>query len=258
MLPRPLRLLPAALLLLSACAGNGGPPRGGAMGGGPGGGDGFSQATRLVDQGRYSDALPILRCVAKRGEGFEIAQYLAAHSAFRLAEAEDTPDIMRTELRVEGFDRMTAAAEAGWPAAQAGLAEAFADTPGEAALEEAAYWAEVYRGNPREHVYGIDRLDDDVEAGIAARIDPAAQRAARTRAAGFVITPLAADEIDAECTPYLRGPGGADGGRPQGGGERGGRGGRPPGGGPGGPGGRFPGGLTESDGADAPIGARAL
>ncbi|WP_203290957.1 hypothetical protein [Maricaulis parjimensis] len=208
--------------------------RGQGPGQGPGGGagGGFTGAARLVDAGRYGEALPALRCHAARGEGFEIAQYLAGYSALKQADAEETPDILRDELRVEGFDRLTLAAQAGWPAAQAELAEALAlvDTP--TAREDAAYWAEVYRHNRREQAYGLDRLDDGVEAQIAATIDADTTQAVTARAAAFTTTPLERQDATPECAPYLReerrgGPGGpGDGGR-----------GRPPGGGRGGPGG---------------------
>lgn len=230
------RLTPLTLLLLAACAANDRPGRGE----GPAGmqRSGFAQAARLVDAGRYEEALPILRCVARRGEGFEIAQYLAGYSALQLAEAGDTPDILRAELRIEGFDRLIAAAEAGWPAAQARLAEEFAVTRGADAQLQAAYWAEVYRNNAREQVYGLDRLDDDVEARITAALDEDRLDDARMRAAGFSPVPLEGEEIDAACAPYLREAGpGAGGGMLRG---RGGRGERSPGGG------RPPGGFVES------------
>ena len=52
---------------------------------------------------------------------------------------------LRDDLLTEGFERMTAAAQAGWPAAQAGLAEALFEIANEDALAEAApipllYW----------------------------------------------------------------------------------------------------------------------
>lgn len=236
------RLAPLALILLAACASGDRPPRGGPMSGGPGGqagggrDGGFTQAARLVDEGRYADALPVLRCVASRGEGFEIAEYLAGYSAFRLARSEETPAVLRDDLLTEGFERMTAAAQAGWPAAQAGLAEALFQVANEDALAEAAYWAAVYRDNPRERVYGIDRLDDAVEAGLAAQLGDTAISAAEQRAAGFTIMPLAADEAGAECARFLRaGSENAqrgDGGRRERGGPRpdGGQGGGPGGG----------------------------
>lgn len=213
------------------------------MRGGGGRTGGFAMAANLVDQGRYEEALPILRCVAKQGEGFEIAQYLAGYSALRLAESPETPDILRAELRVEGFDRMIDAAEAGWPAAQAKLAEEFAATPGTEALEQAAYWAEIYRSNPRERAYGLDRLDDAVEADIETRLDADALDAARVRAAGFTVVPLQAQDIDPACAPYLRQSGaGGDMTRGRGEGQR-----RPRGGGRGGPGG-----LTDTADVRAP------
>lgn len=230
-------LAPMVLILVAACTSGGAPPgRGGGMRGeGPGGpvgggaGGGFAMAARLVDRGEYEAALAGLRCIASQGAGFEIAQYLAGYSALRLAEAGDTPEILRAELRVEGFDRLIDAAEAGWPAAQAVLAEEFAATPGADTLFEAAYWAEVYRRNAREGVYGIDRLDDAVEADIVARLDPDRLAVAEARAGGFAISPLQSAEPGPQCGPWLRsGRGGSTGGPggrlpPPGGGGR-----RPP------------------------------
>ena len=204
------RFAPLALIVLAACASGDRPPRGGPMSGGPGGqagggrDGGFTQAARLVDEGRYADALPVLRCVASRGEGFEIAEYLAGYSAFRLARSEETPAVLRDDLLTEGFERMTAAAQAGWPAAQAGLAEALFEIANEDALAEAAYWAAVYRNNPRERVYGIDRLDDAVETSLAEHLGDTAISASEQRAAGFTIIPLAGHETGAECARFLR------------------------------------------------------
>lgn len=230
-------LVPLVLIPLIACAS---PPREAGMGNGPrgpgpggGAGGGFAAAASLVDAGRYGEALPALRCHAARGDGFEIAQYLAGYSALRQAEAPDTPEILRHELRVEGLDRLTRAAEAGWPAAQAELTEALAAIGSEPSLEEAGYWAEIYRHNRREQVYGLDRLDDRVEAQIAAQLDDETERALAERAASFTLIPMTRETATPECQPYLRenrqagGPGGGPGG---------GRGG-PPGGGRGGPGG---------------------
>ena len=204
---------------------------------------GFDSAARLADRGQYAEALPILRCVAMQGEGFEIAQYLAGHSALALSRAETTPSLLREDMRVEGFDRLIAAGEAGWPAAQAELAETFAAINTDEATRNAAYWAAVYRANVRERAYGLDRLDNDVEARLANRIGEAGLADAAERAAGFTITPLERSAPTPECAPYLRrGPGAGRGeqarqrpnggrrGDGEGGPGGGGRGGRPGGG----------------------------
>ncbi|SDL61339.1 hypothetical protein [Maricaulis salignorans] len=230
----------AALLLLSACASHDGPsPRGrdGIPGGGPGSAGGFNMAVGLVDQGDYEQALPILRCVAGQGSGFEIAEYLAGYSAIQLASAESTPAILRDEMRVEGLDRLTRAARAGWPAAQAELAVQFSRIESEQAPERAAYWAAVYRRNIRDRTYGLDRLDNSVEAQISSRMDGARSAQIETEAASFIAEPLAAIATTPACAPWLgsprsgrqggRGRDGSDRGERPGGGGRGGSGGRP-------------------------------
>lgn len=232
-------LAPAAMLLLTACASHDGAPpqgRGGMHGSNPGGAGGFNMAVRLVDQGEYEQALPILRCVAGQGSGFEIAEYLAGHTAMQLSTAPSTPEILRDELRVEGFDRLTLAAQAGWPTAQAELAAQFATTQSDAAPVQAAYWAAVYRRNSRDHTYGLDRLDNGIEAQIAARIDAAQSAEIEQLALNFTAQPLVAIEATPACTPHLGTPGipagagrGGRGGRPEGGGGRGGGGGGRPG-----------------------------
>ncbi|WP_417492044.1 hypothetical protein [Maricaulis sp.] len=232
-------LVPTALFLLAGCASHDGPPpgeRGGRPDGNRGGASGFDMAVQLVDRGEYQEALPILRCVAGQGSGFEIAQYLAGYSAIRLATAETTPAILRDEMRVEGFDRLTSAAQAGWPTAQAELAVQFASLDSAEAPERAAYWAAVYRRNARDRTYGLDRLDDGIEARIASRIDAAQTAEIENQAAMFIIEPLTAIAATPACTPYLGSPsfGQQRGGRGQGRG-RGGRGGGGGGGGRGGP-----------------------
>lgn len=248
-------LAPLTMLALAACSSNEAtPPRGGPGGDGgfpaasrsspPGAGDPFSRAARLVDQGQYQQALPALRCIASQGQGYEIAQYLAGYASLRLAEDDATPEILRDEFRVDGFDRLIAAGNAGWPAAQAALAEAFASTSGDVAETQAGYWAAVYRRNTRDRAYGLDRLDNEIERGIAASLTPDEREQADAAATAFIVTPMERVEAGPECAPFLRqaagaglqraegrgrnGPGGGRGG----GGRGGGRGGGGRGGGP--------------------------
>jgi len=211
-----------ALLVLAGCAGGGRGPAERPP-------SGFDGAARLVDQGQYSQALTILRCVAKQGQGFEIAQYLAGHSALALAHAETTPVILRDEMRVEGLDRLTLASNAGWPAAQAELAEAFAEIGTDEALREAAYWVQIYRSNSRERAYGLNRLDGSVEEAIESQLGEAGMAATGQRVAQFNITPLARETITPECAQHVRsgrgggpGNGAREGRRPTGGGRGGG------------------------------------
>lgn len=210
----PLAFVALTALSVSACSsgrpGPGGerPGTGGSAQGpaspGRGAGDSFTRAARLVDAGEYATALPALRCIADQGRGYEIAQFLAGHSALMLSEAEDTPDILRGELRVEGFDRLILAANAGWPSAQAELARWFADTPGDTARHQAAYWAAVYRANRRDLAYGLDRLDDGLEADIRRSAGEETARAAEIEADAFTLDFMPRVESGPECARFVR------------------------------------------------------
>ncbi len=201
-------LAPAALLFLTACASQGGSSLQGQdrLHGGRGAG-GFNMAARLVDQGEYEQALPILRCVAGQGNGFEIAQYLAGHSAMRLSDMQTTSVSLRDTLRTEGFERLTSAAQAGWPTAQAELATRLAASEDEGAPVQAAYWAAVYRRNVRDRTFGLDRLDDGVEAEITARVGAARSADIENLAAEFVVQPMTSVAVTPSCAPYLGSPG---------------------------------------------------
>jgi len=193
----------------------------------------YSAAAALVEQGEYARALPSLRCLADRGQGYEIAQYLAGHTAIAMADLDTTPTILQPELRVEGFDRLLIAAEAGWPSAQAELARLYWRAGTESALSDAAYWASVYRQNPRDRALGLDRLRDSIEAEIDAALPPDLAAEVDARVAGYRAQAMPARETRPECAAMARSgpmmPGGAGGraGRPQGGrgGPGGGRGG---------------------------------
>lgn len=207
------------------------------MGGGaPGPAAGFSQASRLVDHQRYEAALPILRCVAGQGHGYEIAQYLAGYSLIRLADAENTPEIMRPEHMTEGFERLEVAAAAGWGAAQAELAQAYWDVGTPEALQRGLYWTNVYRRNSRDRAYGIDRISDTLEGDLSAAVGSTDRASIQAEAATYSVQPMQAETLTPECAQLVRDRGAGAGTRQRAqqrsgrGGGRGGQGGR---GGPG-------------------------
>lgn len=210
----PLVLAVLASAAITACSTGGDRPSGDRRGDGGiaqgqaspgrGAGDSYTRAARLVDAGEYATALPALRCLADQGRGYEIAQFLAGHSALMLSGAADTPEILRGELRVEGFDRLILAANAGWPSAQAELARWFASTPGEQARQQAAYWAAVYRANRRDLAYGLDRLDDELEADIRRSAGEETARAAEIEAGAFTLDFMPTLETGPECARFVR------------------------------------------------------
>ncbi|MEC9250456.1 MAG: hypothetical protein VX501_07390 [Pseudomonadota bacterium] len=220
--------------------------RGGPAGGAAGPASGFTLAARLVDGGQYQPALPILRCVADQGHGYEIAQYLAGYSLLRLANEPNTPEILRPEHRAEGFERLESAARAGWGAAQAELAQVYWEVGSNEAVERGLYWASVYTRNTRDRAYGIDRIPDALEAQLEQAVTRDTHARLQTEATRFVIEPLHARALTPECTRLVqeRRTRGAGGQRGQGRAGRGG--GRGPGGGRGN-GGQMPGVGTDVD-----------
>lgn len=242
----------ASLLVVAACS-TPGPDqrRAERAGGGPGQGSagpasGFTLAARLVDDGRYEAALPILRCVADQVHGYEIAQYLAGYSLLQLADHPATPDILRPEHRTEGFERLESAAAAGWGAAQAELVQAYWTVGSSEAVERGMFWASVYTRNTRDRAYGIDRIPDALEAQLEAAVSRDVREHVQAEATRFALEPLQASPLTPECSRLVqeRRVHNAGGQRGQGRGGRGG--GRGPGGGRGN-GGQFPGIGTEID-----------
>lgn len=204
-------------LVLAACASPGAsPPRQGGEfvqgaqpdGSNPGnfGAGGYNAATRLYDAGRYGEALPILRCAARQGPGYEVAQHLAGLAAIRLSEDEAlTPD-RQADYRSEGFDRLTDAAQSGWPASQAELAKLYFEIETQDARAEAAYWAQLYRGNPRDRAIGLNRIDTVTDRAIDAAVGTDGLAEAQARSAAFIAEPLIEEEIGPDCAPLLAAP----------------------------------------------------
>jgi hypothetical protein len=167
------------------------------------GAGGYNAATRLYDEGLYAEALPILRCVAKQGQGYEIAQHLAGMAALNLSGDEALSADRRADYRSEGFDRLTLAAGAGWPGSQAELARKYFEIDTPEARAEAAYWAEVYARNPRDRAIGLDRIGGETGRAIDAAVGPDGLSEAQARSAAFLTEPLEAEEIDGECRTLL-------------------------------------------------------
>lgn len=174
--------------------------------------DPFTRASVMVEQGRYREALPVLRCYASLGRGYEIAEYLAGVSALALADDEATPSLLQNEYRTEGLDRLTRAAQSGWPAAQSELAMAYWAVGTQTARLEAAFWARVYRANRREILMGLDRLDSGLEREIEMMLDDAEKTEVQARAAAFQFEPLAQGSAPSHCQSLMVQPGSQRGG----------------------------------------------
>lgn len=216
----------AVMLALSACStgrpdGPGG--RGGPRGGGPGGESGFDRASALLDAGEADAAHAGFLCIAGQGPGYEIAMHFAGMASLSAADAA-SPDIS-AGLEERGFLELIAAAEAGWPASQAELAERFSARGDDAGRARAAYWLAVLDDNARDRSLGLQRISPARRAAIEGDLGAALMAEGEIEAEGFTVTPLPRQDASARCTPWL-----VQAGMPRAGGtdrqERGGRGGQ--------------------------------
>lgn len=195
----------ALVIILSACsAGRAGPPgrggdammgRGGAMAGDP-----YRTATAMMNSGRCDAALPILICLARHGPGYEMALHDAGTCHARLGDEE---------LRHDAWLR---AANAGWGASQAALAQHYFNAGD---METAAVWAGIYQQNWRERSLGVDRLQPDI-SGATAQLDEEGRSRVRNRVERFQSYPLAAELTGPDCLRVIGRPTAA-GPRPGGG-----------------------------------------
>lgn len=189
-----------ALLLLSALAGCGG-GRGGPDGQPPdtalliGGPDGrgalirpgmdanaaYSEGVDLRAKGDCKAAVLKLRGPASIGPGYENAQTALGDCLLRIAGNSDL-----SSDYLEGLTWLHRAADAGFPEAQAILADAHANGP--AALhnmQEAAYWLALYDANLEKSRVGFVPYDAAALAAIRAKISPADKAAGEKRAAAW-------------------------------------------------------------------------
>lgn len=185
--------------LLAACAsGDGGDRPGPGLRAGSGGEMLYAQGQRLAGEGNWSEAGRAYRCAAQYGSGFEVAWHNAGLMAFHLAADPALDAEQRAVHEAEGFEALEMAARTGWGASQAELALRH-HAAGHA--DEAAYWAAVYRANPREDVIGLSRLPEDSYQDIRARADHAA---ALERAADFFPRVLPRGEPGPHCADLMR------------------------------------------------------
>lgn len=194
------RALGATLLLVTALGGCGGgrggpdgpPPDNALLIGGPDGrgslirpgvdaNAAYSEGVDLRAKGDCKAAVLKLRGPANIGPGYENAQTALGDCLLRIAGASDL-----SSDYLEGLTWLRRAADAGFPEAQAILANAHANGPGALRnMQEAAYWLALYDANPGKARIGFVAYDAAALAAIRAMISPADKAAGEKRAASW-------------------------------------------------------------------------
>ena len=139
----------------------------------------YTEGVDLKTKGDCKAAALKLRLPANIGPGYENAQTALGDCLLKIA---GTSDLSSDYL--EGLTWLRRAADAGFPEAQAVLADAHANGP--AALRnfaEAAYWLALYDANSGKARVGFIPYDPQALAAIRAKIPAADKAAAEKRAA---------------------------------------------------------------------------
>jgi hypothetical protein len=142
--------------------------------------EGKAEDLRLA--GKCQEAIPILRQLAARGDGYELAQYNLGLCLLDAGKAE--PDAQRAaSLKQEGAASILKAANHNLPKAQASLAEMYLGGDGVVRDPiEAGKWALIYHANGTRFALGLPNISADLQARLDAVLTDATWAQARARA----------------------------------------------------------------------------
>ena len=139
-------------------------------------------AEGLRVEGKCDKAVPMLRPIAERGAGHEIAQHDLGLCLFDLAKADADPN-HAGEVRSEAAGWVLRAANGGFAKAQALLVTLYLDGNGVAADPvEAEKWALLYHRNGMRLAIGLPDTVPDVRKRLDAAVSEAQESEARKRA----------------------------------------------------------------------------
>lgn len=138
----------------------------------------YADAMALKAKGDCTAAVPRLRQVAALGPGYEGAQTGLGECLIQGAPGADL-----SADYLEGLTWLRRAGDAGWPEAQADLADAHALGPTAIRnAEEAGFWLALYKMNTGKSRVGFVAMPKAQLAAVAAAIQPAAKAAGEKRA----------------------------------------------------------------------------
>jgi hypothetical protein len=144
--------------------------------------DSMAIAEDLRLKGECDKAVPILRRLSERGNGYEISQLDLGLCLLDLAKLE-TDAAKAAPVREEGASWILHAANAGFAKAQARAVVLYLDATGVAADPvEAQKWALLYHDNGMRLGFGLPDIAGDVRTRLDAALDDAKRSEARKRA----------------------------------------------------------------------------
>ena len=153
-----------------------------------------SIAEGLRVEGKCDRAVGMLRPIAERGTGHEIAQFDLGLCLFDLAKADHDAK-HAGDLRAEGADWVLRAANGGFAKAQAMAVVLYLDGTGVAADPvEADKWAILYHGNGMRLGIGLPDTPPDVRKRLDATVSDAQESEAKKRARDWTPPTQSAEE----------------------------------------------------------------
>jgi TPR repeat protein len=153
-----------------------------------------SIAEGLRVEGKCDRAVGMLRPIAERGAGHEIAQFDLGLCLFDLAKADHDAK-HAGDLKAEGADWVLRAANGGFAKAQAMAVVLYLDGTGVAADPiEADKWAILYHGNGMRLGIGLPDTPPDVRKRLDATVSDTQEAEAKKRARDWTPQVQAAEE----------------------------------------------------------------
>jgi hypothetical protein len=144
--------------------------------------DQYQRAMEYKEKSECPRAIPLLEPLAKRGHGFEVAQFQLGQCYIETARTAASPaDAERA--RADGAQWILKAANSQNPSAQQEAIRLYADGVGVATdPAEAGKWLLVLQRNPMRRLYGPAVIDPDLEQALNKRLTPEQWSVARSRA----------------------------------------------------------------------------
>lgn len=142
----------------------------------------YQRAIAFKEKSDCAHAIPLLEPLAKRGHGFEVAQFQLGQCYLNTARSAASPaDAQRA--RVDGAQWILKAANSQIPSAQQAAIHLYEDGIGvEADPVEAGKWLLLLQRNPMRRVFGPAVIDPEMEQQLKKRLTREQWTAAQQRA----------------------------------------------------------------------------